>query len=190
MHEVLYHNDQLRWSMENKAVLNNFVEPPLNFKPTYKFNIRSDLYDTGKKQRIPAWADRILYVPKPLRVINDNAIISTNSEAKEFSNNSVTIPVGIQCITYNADFALRTSDHRPVYASFVIDIDYGSSCNEKHQVYDTLLSQLLQDSVESNFVVKGLVSNDINNNGNVTKHTMNYNEVIEFSSHSQVCVVS
>ena len=77
-----------------------FVEPPLHFKPTYKLDINSDLYDSGSKKRIPAWTDRILYVNR-----------------------------GIECIAYNADFDLKTSDHRPVYASFRIHI----KCNQQKQ---------------------------------------------------------
>lgn len=76
---------------------NNFYflpEPPLHFKPTYKLDRNSDEYDTGPKKRIPAWTDRILYVNK-----------------------------GISCLAYNSDPTLRTSDHRPVYASFKIEVD-------------------------------------------------------------------
>ena len=66
------------------------VEPPLNFYPTYKLDIESDEYDTGAKKRIPAWTDRVLYVPSS----------------------------GFECTAYNSDTSLRTSDHRPVFASF------------------------------------------------------------------------
>jgi hypothetical protein len=72
----------------------NYVEAPLNFRPTYKLDIGTDMYDTGSKKRIPAWTDRILYVPN-----------------------------GLNCLAYNADFSLQTSDHRPVYASFAVKID-------------------------------------------------------------------
>ena len=73
------------------------TEPPLNFRPTYKLDLNSDQYDTGSKRRVPAWTDRILYVKKD----------------------------GFQCIAYDSDHSLRTSDHRPVFASFasIIEID-------------------------------------------------------------------
>ena len=73
---------------------NIIAEPPLNFRPTYKFDFDSDVYDSSSKQRIPAWADRILYVPR-----------------------------GLECLAYNSDVSLRTSDHRPVYATFVARVD-------------------------------------------------------------------
>ena len=90
--------------MSRNLVLNNFTEPPLNFLPTYKLDIDSDVYDSGPKKRIPAWTDRVLYVRKP----------------------------GFECTAYDSDVGLRTSDHRPVFASFssVIHLcDGDRNCN-------------------------------------------------------------
>lgn len=65
----------------------------MRFKPTYKFDINSDVYDSGSKKRIPAWTDRILH-----------------TEA------------GITCLAYDSVMSLSTSDHKPIYASFKIDV--------------------------------------------------------------------
>jgi phosphatidylinositol-bisphosphatase len=72
------------------------TEPPLNFRPTYKLDIGRDTYDSGPKKRIPAWTDRILHTEK-----------------------------GLTCTAYDSDTSLKTSDHRPVFASFeaLIDVD-------------------------------------------------------------------
>ena len=70
-------------------------EGPLNFKPTYKYDLGTADYDTSSKGRIPSWTDRILFVPRQ----------------------------GVQCLAYNSDDSIRTSDHRPVYASFSVDVD-------------------------------------------------------------------
>lgn len=38
-----------------------FIEGEISFAPTYKYDLFSDDYDTGDKQRIPAWTDRVLF---------------------------------------------------------------------------------------------------------------------------------
>ena len=53
-------------------------------------NDREDEYDPSKKQRIPSWTDRILF--------------KTESD--------------IKLLAYSSATEVRTSDHRPVYASF------------------------------------------------------------------------
>ena len=101
MHDVLVHNDQLKWSMGQKLIDTTFVEPPLNFRPTYKYDFHSDVYDSSTKARIPSWTDRILYAPE-----------------------------GLQCLAYNADETIKTSDHRPVYATFMVQVCF----NSEHEV--------------------------------------------------------
>jgi hypothetical protein len=68
----------------------------VNFYPTYKLDIGSDGYDSGPKKRIPSWTDRILFKP-----------------------------TGTKCLAYDSVPDIRTSDHRPVYGSFLIDIVSG-----------------------------------------------------------------
>ena len=55
----LRHHDQLSTlRTSDSSVLSLFSEPPLTFQPTYKFNLKDDLYDHN---RTPSWTDRILY---------------------------------------------------------------------------------------------------------------------------------
>lgn len=100
--------------MTRQLVLKNFTEPPLNFRPTYKMDVGTvDRYDTGPKHRIPAWADRILYVHNPQ---------------------------AINCIAYNSDPSITTSDHKPIYASFVVELDSYVSLDSQQNIIGKRLS--------------------------------------------------
>ena len=60
MVEVLWANDQLKKEMDSKRVFYGFYEYPVNFPPTYKYDLNSDKFDTSRRARIPSWTDRIL----------------------------------------------------------------------------------------------------------------------------------
>lgn len=72
-----------------------FKEQKIEFPPTYKFDKNTDDYDSGKKQRIPSWTDRILW------------------KADD----------GIKALSYGSISSMYVSDHRPVYAQFEADVD-------------------------------------------------------------------
>jgi endonuclease/exonuclease/phosphatase family metal-dependent hydrolase len=73
--------------------LRSFIEAPIAFAPTYKYDVGTDDYDTSDKKRSPAWCDRILY-----RGIG-------RVKQLEYRRHEV-----------------RASDHRPVSASFKLRI--------------------------------------------------------------------
>ena len=82
----------------NKAKVSNkqfhyIEEGPLNFNPTYKFNFNTNDYDTSKKNRTPAWCDRILY--------------DTDSSLTQI---------------YYGRSELKLSDHRPVFGLFEVKV--------------------------------------------------------------------
>ncbi|KAK1942892.1 inositol polyphosphate 5-phosphatase [Phytophthora citrophthora] len=95
-YEVLYANDQLQREMKAGNVFGHFREGQLHFRPTYKFDKRSDTYDSSSKQRIPSWTDRVLYL----------------------SNDKVQ---DVELLSYRSQTDFRTSDHRPVCAIFQVN---------------------------------------------------------------------
>jgi len=75
--------------------LRGFSEAPITFKPTYKYDRRSEDYDTSPKKRAPAWCDRHLY--------------------------RVRDPSRVEVLNYRR-YEANISDHRPVSAGFRVMI--------------------------------------------------------------------
>jgi len=105
--------DQLKTEMRSRRVFQHgFLEPPLNFAPTYKYLAGTTLYDheatpegernaSGKKVRCPAWCDRVLYRVRPR---------GPRAAEEGFSEK-------IYCVAYDrSSDRLCVSDHRPVFA--------------------------------------------------------------------------
>ncbi|KAF9651242.1 inositol polyphosphate phosphatase [Thelephora ganbajun] len=59
--DALLAADQLRSVMDAGIAFAGYQEGPLLFRPTYRYDVGTDAYDTSEKMRIPAWTDRILY---------------------------------------------------------------------------------------------------------------------------------
>ncbi|KAI5063222.1 hypothetical protein GOP47_0021769 [Adiantum capillus-veneris] len=98
----LLKNDQLKSEQGRGGVLEGWSEGPIYFPPTYKFVPDSDAYVLMQHQqsqkpahkRAPAWCDRILWYGK-----------------------------GLKQLYYTNNTALRHSDHRPVSAMFIAEVD-------------------------------------------------------------------
>lgn len=86
--ERLLKYDQLTQVMNSGQVFQGFCEPTLQFHPTYKYDIGTDMYDTSEKARTPSWTDRIVYK-------GDN----------------------LSPLAYS-DVPLRFSDHKPIFAAY------------------------------------------------------------------------
>ncbi|CAO1626593.1 unnamed protein product [Sympodiomycopsis kandeliae] len=91
--------DQLRRCHSTGTVFSGFQEGQIAFRPTYKYDVGTDSYDSSEKQRVPAWTDRILYS------INDVSNGGHRLHQERYT-----------C----AD--LKTSDHRPVYSIFNAEV--------------------------------------------------------------------
>eukprot|EP00762_Andalucia_godoyi_P000396 ANDGO_03152.mRNA.1 Polyphosphatidylinositol phosphatase INP53 len=103
--EVLVANDQLRTERLKRSVFQHFSEGMILFRPTYKFDTsvqHIDRYDSSKKQRVPAWTDRVLWKTSPF----------------------------IRLEKYASCETMRNSDHRPVFAVFHVDCVLNQEANK------------------------------------------------------------
>jgi hypothetical protein len=107
-YEVLLANDQLRQERMKKQAFTHFCEGMLEFRPTYKFDVVShtDRYDTSKKRRVPAWTDRVLWRASRHIVLEK----------------------------YGSCEKMRYSDHKPVYAHFLVGIQLQAHSGDHEQM--------------------------------------------------------
>eukprot|EP00123_Amoebidium_parasiticum_P003793 comp15106_c1_seq1/m.11767 comp15106_c1_seq1/g.11767 ORF comp15106_c1_seq1/g.11767 comp15106_c1_seq1/m.11767 type:complete len:309 (-) comp15106_c1_seq1:851-1777(-) len=90
---TLHEIDQLNVERAAGRVFAGFEEAPLEFAPTFKMNRNRGTYD---EQRIPSWCDRILWKTPPGQ------------------------PLSV--LQYGSCREIRTSDHRPVYGTYLIGL--------------------------------------------------------------------
>lgn len=85
--------DQLNIERKHGRVFRGFIEPDINFLPTYQFICGTNQYDRrpDKKMRCPAWCDRILYRVGRLQELHNpynnnssnNSSSNSNSQREE-----------------------------------------------------------------------------------------------------------
>lgn len=118
--------------MKSFPYFKNFNEAPLNFYPTFKFDITHRVshynqehppltsyqsspaliesgilrYDSSDKQRVPSWTDRILWKSRNIKKKVD--VLSYTSHMN----------------------VIGFSDHRPVTGCFLVDFDWNPSLQE------------------------------------------------------------
>lgn len=92
--DALFKLDELTQQIEEQAAFDGYIEAPLSFPPTYKYDKGTDTFDSSKKRRVPSWTDRILFTPD-----------------------------GIAPYAYSSVVNLRCSDHKPVFAKFSVLVE-------------------------------------------------------------------
>ncbi|KAG5468205.1 hypothetical protein LSCM1_02181 [Leishmania martiniquensis] len=69
-------HDELRQLMVSGEAFDGFQEQWISFPPTYKYDRGTDVFDTSRKHRDPAWCDRVLF-----RVLeSDAAAVASQKE--------------------------------------------------------------------------------------------------------------
>ncbi|XP_048180735.1 inositol polyphosphate 5-phosphatase K isoform X3 [Corvus hawaiiensis] len=118
---LLWEKDQLNMAKKKEVFLKEFKEGPLQFKPTYKFDLYSEVYDTreqkslfwfNEKKRKPAWTDRILW-----KVKNLCEVASKEGEFPEEEN-----PISVTLNNYVSHMSYGISDHKPVTGTFKLEM--------------------------------------------------------------------
>nr|CDS32980.1 phosphatidylinositol 45 bisphosphate [Hymenolepis microstoma] len=128
--------DQLRKAMESQLAFLDFKEGEITFPPTFKFDKGTKNYDSSKKQRVPSYTDRILYMAHNDFALEHNVKLDENGRKmpqamrKTPSRGGPSVSnCGAGCETtedspelkllaYNYLPEYVCSDHRPVFAKF------------------------------------------------------------------------
>ncbi len=139
--------DQLNQQRRFGRVFRGFQEGNIRFPPTYKYDKGADRFDTSEKQRCPAWTDRILYCSKPVfspssqtlppsktlpnsaqklsaglvdppEPLNASPRACGNESQGETSTSTPAVPQEVVELLDYYSVDARTSDHRPVCATF------------------------------------------------------------------------
>ncbi|VDM33609.1 unnamed protein product, partial [Hydatigera taeniaeformis] len=124
----LHCSDQLLVQRKANAVFKGFSEGPLNFAPTYKYDLFCDDYDTSEKARSPSWTDRVLW--RRANITFKKASVNTDPADQILLKNLL--------VYYRAE--IKTSDHRPVAAVFDIDIQVVEPTKRRQVIEEELLA--------------------------------------------------
>uniref|UniRef100_A0A8C3JPS2 Phosphatidylinositol 4,5-bisphosphate 5-phosphatase A n=1 Tax=Calidris pygmaea TaxID=425635 RepID=A0A8C3JPS2_9CHAR len=105
----LWEKDQLNIAKSTWSVLSGFQEGPLNFPPTFKFDVGTNKYDSSAKKRKPAWTDRILWKIK-------SPSVGLGAGGRRPSRGVVSVSQ----LCYCSHMEYTVSDHKPVAAIFAV----------------------------------------------------------------------
>ncbi|XP_072342294.1 phosphatidylinositol 4,5-bisphosphate 5-phosphatase A [Scyliorhinus torazame] len=119
---LLWEKDQLNIAKAIEPALNGFQEGPLNFRPTYKYDVGTNTFDTSSKKRKPAWTDRILWRVKMSDCydLSVNTTLLARSESLDNKNRHIEV---LQHV-YRSHMEYLISDHKPVTATFSLKFSH------------------------------------------------------------------
>ncbi|XP_041059566.1 phosphatidylinositol 4,5-bisphosphate 5-phosphatase A isoform X2 [Carcharodon carcharias] len=119
---ILWEKDQLNIAKAIEPALNGFQEGPLNFRPTYKYDVGTNTFDTSSKKRKPAWTDRILWRVKMSDCydLSANTTLLVRSKSPDGKNSHIQV---LQHV-YRSHMEYLISDHKPVTAIFSLKFSH------------------------------------------------------------------
>ncbi|KAJ6656579.1 hypothetical protein lerEdw1_003466 [Lerista edwardsae] len=103
----LWEKDQLNIAKSTWPILKGFQEGQLNFPPTFKFDVGTNMYDTSAKKRKPAWTDRILW-----KIKGSSGLIHPGRSSCGI--------VSVSQLCYCSHMEYTVSDHKPVVSIFAV----------------------------------------------------------------------
>ncbi|XP_069003530.1 inositol polyphosphate 5-phosphatase K-like isoform X2 [Embiotoca jacksoni] len=124
-YNLLWSKDQLLMMKKKEPMLQEFEEGPLDFQPTYKFDLNSDTYDSSGKKRKPAWTDRILWRLRPAASPSDEQDekgIGSDAEKVKQLGEDEEYPLKIRQDLYTSNMKYSISDHKPVISTFTLEL--------------------------------------------------------------------
>ena len=145
--ELLSH-DQLLATKKKDKLIAQFEEAEITFRPTYKFDDYSNVYDTSSKMRTPSYTDRVLIKtrsPYQWTGLTDELFFET-AALDVFSNHMDLLkeknisfqkksepdyPSKPVCGMYKS-FDVQFSDHRPVVGDYTFQVLEIDKEREKH----------------------------------------------------------
>jgi len=93
--------------MDAGVAFDGYQEGPLLFRPTYRYDIGTDTYDTSEKMRIPAWTGASWRTP----------YLTKQHQRRTTNSDRILYQGSLDLAVYNRA-ELKSSDHRPVFALF------------------------------------------------------------------------
>ncbi|XP_042342700.1 inositol polyphosphate 5-phosphatase Ka isoform X2 [Plectropomus leopardus] len=124
-YSLLWSKDQLTMMKSKEQLLQEFKEGPLDFQPTYKFDLNSNTYDSSGKKRKPAWTDRILWRLRPKAPPPDEpdySSVGPDVKKVEHVEEDEEYPLKIRQESYTSNMEYSISDHKPVTSVFTLDL--------------------------------------------------------------------
>ncbi|XP_015245362.1 PREDICTED: inositol polyphosphate 5-phosphatase K-like isoform X3 [Cyprinodon variegatus] len=129
-YDLLWSRDQLTMLKKKEPLLQDFEEGPLDFQPSYKFDLNSDTYDSrlyaswfgfNAKKRKPAWTDRILWRVRPKSPPPEEQNVLKERKHNEEEEH----PLQVRLNLYTSKMEYSVSDHKPVIGVFTLEVGFG-----------------------------------------------------------------